>query len=94
MERIAVLDSGGQYCHLIARKIRELGVYAEILPIDVDPEELRPYKGVILSGGPSSVYAPGRRHYFRAKASGLSPGHTEENAPPGLEVRSLVQGKG
>jgi GMP synthase (glutamine-hydrolysing) len=59
MERIAVLDSGGQYCHLIARKIRELGVYAEILPIDVDPEELRPYKGVILSGGPASVYAPG-----------------------------------
>jgi len=59
MERIAVLDSGGQYCHLIARKIRELGVYAEILPIDVDPEELRPYKGVILSGGPSSVYSPG-----------------------------------
>ena len=59
MERIAVLDSGGQYCHLIARKIRELGVYAEILPIDVDPEELRAYKGVILSGGPASVYAPG-----------------------------------
>ncbi|MCB9386181.1 MAG: glutamine-hydrolyzing GMP synthase [Bryobacterales bacterium] len=59
MERIAVLDSGGQYCHLIARKVRELGVYAEILPIDVDPEELRPYKGVILSGGPASVYAPG-----------------------------------
>ena len=59
MERIAVLDSGGQYCHLIARKIRELGVYAEILPIDVDPEELRPYKGVILSGGPSSVYSSG-----------------------------------
>jgi GMP synthase (glutamine-hydrolysing) len=59
MERIAVLDSGGQYCHLIARKVRELGVYAEILPIEVDPEELRPYKGVILSGGPASVYAPG-----------------------------------
>ncbi|MBI1355076.1 MAG: glutamine-hydrolyzing GMP synthase [Acidobacteria bacterium] len=59
MEKIAVLDSGGQYCHLIARKVRELGVYAEILPIDVDPAELAAYRGVILSGGPSSVSTPG-----------------------------------
>ena len=56
MEKIAVLDSGGQYCHLIARKVRELGVYAEILPITVPPARLRKYKGVILSGGPSSVF--------------------------------------
>ncbi len=56
MEKIAVLDSGGQYCHLIARKVRELGVYAEILPITVSPARLRKYKGVILSGGPSSVF--------------------------------------
>ncbi len=59
MEKIAVLDSGGQYCHLIARKVRELGVYAEILPIDVAPSELADYRGVILSGGPSSVFDPG-----------------------------------
>jgi len=56
MEKIAVLDSGGQYCHLIARKVRELGVYAEILPITISPAKLRKYKGVILSGGPSSVF--------------------------------------
>ena len=56
MEKIAVLDSGGQYCHLIARKVRELGVYAEILPVNVDPAELAEYRGVILSGGPSSVF--------------------------------------
>jgi len=58
MEKVAVLDSGGQYCHLIARKIRDLGVYAEILPLDVPPRDLSPYRGVIISGGPSSVFAP------------------------------------
>ena len=56
MEKIAVLDSGGQYCHLIARKVRELGVYAEILPVGVDPDETREHRGIILSGGPSSVF--------------------------------------
>lgn len=59
MDRIAILDSGGQYCHLIARKVRELGVYSEILPIGVDPAKLRSHQGVILSGGPSSVFDPG-----------------------------------
>jgi GMP synthase (glutamine-hydrolysing) len=58
MEKVAVLDSGGQYCHLIARKVRELGVYAEILPIGVSPKKLQQYKGVIISGGPASVYEP------------------------------------
>ncbi len=57
MDRIVVLDSGGQYCHLIARKVRELGAYAEIFPIGVDPSHLRGVRGVILSGGPSSVFA-------------------------------------
>ena len=56
MERIAVLDSGGQYCHLIARKIRELGVYAEILPVGVSPERVSEHAGIVLSGGPSSVF--------------------------------------
>ncbi len=59
MDKIAVLDSGGQYCHLIARKVRELGVYAEILPLDVAPRKLSSYRGVIISGGPSSVFDPG-----------------------------------
>jgi len=56
MEKVAVLDSGGQYCHLIARKVRELGVYAEILPLRVDPRKLGPYRGIIISGGPASVF--------------------------------------
>ena len=61
-DTILVLDFGGQYCHLIARRIRENGVYSEIVPHDITPEEIRTLnqkfnvKGLILSGGPSSVY--------------------------------------
>ena len=55
---IAVLNFGGQTCHLIARRVRELGVYSEVLPFDVSPEKVMELKpdGIILSGGPSSVY--------------------------------------
>ena len=55
---IAVLDFGSQYTHLITRRIRELGVRAEIFDHNVSPLELRSKKvqGVILSGGPNSVY--------------------------------------
>jgi len=56
MEKVAVLDSGGQYCHLIARKVRELGVYAEILPLGTTAKKLAKYKGIIISGGPASVF--------------------------------------
>jgi GMP synthase (glutamine-hydrolysing) len=54
--QITVLDAGGQYCHLIARKIRDLGVYAEVRPRDTPAAELRGRKGLIISGGPDSVY--------------------------------------
>jgi GMP synthase (glutamine-hydrolysing) len=57
--QIAVLDTGGQYCHLIARKVRELGVYADVLPSEVSAAELRGRKGFIISGGPASVYEEG-----------------------------------
>ena len=56
--QIIVLDAGGQYCHLITRKIRELGVYAEVRPSETPAAELASAKGVIISGGPSSVYDP------------------------------------
>ena len=56
--QIAILDTGGQYCHLIARKVRELGVYAEVLPSDTPAEQLRQRRGLIISGGPGSVYDP------------------------------------
>ncbi len=56
-ERILVLDFGSQYTQLIARRVRECGVYCEIRPWDIDPSELRDFgaRGVILSGGPESV---------------------------------------
>ena len=54
-----MLDAGGQYCHLIARKVRDLGVYAEVRPSDTPAVELAERKGLIISGGPSSVYDNG-----------------------------------
>jgi GMP synthase (glutamine-hydrolysing) len=60
-EEVVVLDYGGQYSQLIARRVRECGVFSELLPYHVGPEEVarRRPKGVILSGGPASVYAEG-----------------------------------
>lgn len=58
MDKIAVLDFGGQYAHLIANRIRRLGVYSEILDGSIDAKNLSDYKGLILSGGPASVTAP------------------------------------
>src|SRR5947209_423876 len=57
-ESIIVLDYGSQYNQLICRRIRELGVYSELLPHDVSKKKIAELnaKGVILSGGPASVY--------------------------------------
>ena len=57
--QITVLDAGGQYCHLIARKIRDLGVYADVQPSETPAAELAGRKGLIISGGPDSVYETG-----------------------------------
>ena len=54
-----MLDTGGQYTHLIARRVRELGVYADVQPSDTPADVLRSRKGIIISGGPASVYEPG-----------------------------------
>jgi GMP synthase (glutamine-hydrolysing) len=78
-DTILVLDFGGQYCHLIGRRIRENGVYSEIVPHDISPEEVAALnekfnvKGLILSGGPSSVYEP--------NAPKLNPRILEVNVP-------------
>jgi GMP synthase (glutamine-hydrolysing) len=60
-DEVVVLDFGGQYSQLIARRVRELGVFSELLPHTVDIDEIRRRrpKGLILSGGPASVYAEG-----------------------------------
>src|SRR3989338_8474403 len=58
LKMIAVIDFGSQFAHLIARRIRSLGVYAEIFPNTSTAAELRKKRveGIILSGGPRSVY--------------------------------------
>src|SRR5579871_5803102 len=56
--QITILDAGGQYCHLIARKVRELGVYADVRRSDTPAAELASSRGLIISGGPASVYDP------------------------------------
>lgn len=64
LEKIVILDFGSQYTQLIARKVRECGVFAEIYPYNITEEKLREIspKGIILSGGPSSVYADEAPH--------------------------------
>jgi GMP synthase (glutamine-hydrolysing) len=65
MDTILVFDFGGQYCHLIARRIRDSGVYSEIVQSDLSLEGMKrlgkkfDIKGIILSGGPSSIYQRG-----------------------------------
>jgi len=61
-DAVLILDFGGQYCHLIGRRIREVNVYSEVVPCDITRQEIGDLnrrlnvKGIILSGGPSSVY--------------------------------------
>jgi GMP synthase (glutamine-hydrolysing) len=63
-EFVLILDFGSQYTQLIARRVRECGVYSEIFPFNLSPEKIRQLHpcGIILSGGPSSVYAPDSPH--------------------------------
>ena len=74
-DTVLVIDYGAQYAQLIARRIRECKVFSEILPHDVPLDEIRRRrpKGLILSGGPSSVYAPG--------APAVNPGFFELDIP-------------
>ena len=60
-DKILILDFGAQYTQLIGRNVRELGVYCEIMPYDVDEKTIENFnaKGIILSGGPASTYEQG-----------------------------------
>ena len=59
MDKVIVLDFKGQYCQLIARRVRDLNIYSEIMPGDSTMEEILAKKpsAIILTGGPDSVYA-------------------------------------
>jgi len=68
MDKILILDFGGQYSQLIARRVRAQHVYAEIKPyscITVDEIKTKGYKGIIFTGGPNSVYDAASPHYDR-----------------------------
>jgi GMP synthase (glutamine-hydrolysing) len=59
---IVILDFGSQYCELIARRIREVNVYSEVIPHDMPFSEIKAKfnpKGIILSGGPNSIFEDG-----------------------------------
>lgn len=58
-DRILILDFGSQYSQLIARRVRDSGVFCEMFPYDIDTQRIIDFgaKGVILSGGPESVHA-------------------------------------
>jgi GMP synthase (glutamine-hydrolysing) len=81
MDTIAILDFGGQYTHLIANRIRRLGVYSEIVDNTTRAEECAGFKGIILSGSPHSVLEKGRPAFDAAILSlaipvlGLCYGH-------------------
>ena len=74
-EMIIVLDFGGQYNQLIARRVRECNVYCEVHPYTLDLEKIRQMnpKGIIFTGGPNSVYL------LWFPADGLYPGRSGSN---------------
>src|SRR2546428_412214 len=88
---VLVLDFGAQYAQLIARRVRECHVYSEIVPFDAPLSELEARRpaGLILSGGPASVYEPG--------APAVDPGLFELGVPVlgicyGQQAMALVMG--
>ena len=105
-DEVLVLDFGGQYSQLIARRVRECGVFTELLPHHVALEEIsaRAPRGLILSGGPASVYAdgapqaaagaararrPGARHLLRHAGDGARAGRPRRGRR-GRRVRPLA----
>ena len=70
MEKILVLDFGGQYNQLIARRVRDNKVFAEILPYTTDLQTIKNnnYKGIIFTGGPNSVFDMSSPHYKIGRA--------------------------
>lgn len=63
IDKIAILDCGGQYTKVIDRRVRELSVKSEIFPVGIEAKKLRDYDGIILSGGPASVWSSEKLKY-------------------------------
>ena len=63
-QKILILDFGGQYSQLIARRVRECGVYSEVKPFSLSLNAINAFQpsGIIFSGGPGSVYEEGSPH--------------------------------
>jgi GMP synthase (glutamine-hydrolysing) len=100
VETVVVLDYGGQYTHLIAKAVRALGVYSRIeQPETFDPEQQGNLVGIVLSGGPSSVYEPGapRLHFdpmaVEVPVLGLCYGHQLLARAVGGEVHGHGEGE-
>ncbi|MBO6093311.1 MAG: GMP synthase (glutamine-hydrolyzing), partial [Oscillospiraceae bacterium] len=66
-QKILILDFGGQYSQLIARRVRECHVYSEVKPFTIPVEEIKAFQpsGIIFSGGPGSVYEESSPHPAR-----------------------------
>ena len=81
-EKIIVLDFGGQYNQLIARRVRECNVYAEVHPYTLSLDKIKEMnpKGIILTGGPNSVYDP------------ESPSYTKELLSAGIPILGICYG--
>ena len=74
-DRILIIDFGSQYTQLIARRVRECGVYSEIHPWDMAQDEIRAFQpsGIILSGGPESVNLDDPPRVSPARSARASP---------------------
>ena len=73
MDKIAVVNFGCQYTHQIGEGVRRAKVYSEIVPVSASFDDLKDFSGVILSGGPESVYAKGSPKFDKRVFSGEKP---------------------
>ncbi len=86
---VAIIDCGGQYTKVIDRRVRELQVHSEILPLDVTTGELERFDAIILSGGPNSVYSESAPAYDPAI---LSTGKPTLGICYGMQLLTLHHG--
>ena len=92
-ETVLILDFGGQYTQLIARRVREIGVYCEIVPYNTPIDSIwqKKPRGIILSGGPASVYEPGAPHCDRTL---FEAGVPVLGIEPARNIAEVAQAKG